>query len=88
MDNPEEMDVDHPEKMEIQHKCEWCNVDVRNYSSSSSSCIFCEQSCCSSSCSSLAITARNRGMKKLAIKFKEFDHICKRCVEQKIGIPQ
>ena len=85
--NDNEMEVDHYEESvdENKFKCEWCHVDVRNYSFTSYACKYCEKSCCASSCSVMAINAQNKGMKKLSIEFQVFEHICAKCLGQKVG---
>ena len=79
------MEIDITEELKIQHKCEWCHLVIGNNTSISYSCIYCTKICCSS-CSPVAIHARNKGMNKLSIEFKEFEHICGKCSEQKLGI--
>ena len=78
------MEVDDFEESDDQpkYKCEWCLVDVRNYSYKSYACIYCQKSCCGSSCSPMALKAQSKGMQKLSIKFQDFEHICVKCMKK------
>ena len=83
--NENQMDVDDSEEIDayLNYKCEWCNIDVRNLSSFSNSCINCEKSCCSS-CSVLATNSKNKAKQQLSIDLKDHEYICAKCVEEQL----
>ena len=82
--NESPMDIEYQEENEEKFKCEYCQIDVRNISSLSYTCVYCKKSCCSSLCSPLALNARKRGLQKFSIEFEDFEHICAKCTKQKL----